>query len=112
MFGGRDRENTHTLSVLSATNQRPKPYEPPRAPADTAPARSGLRRVAKIFVAWLVGASLLSGIVLALQTGYALAPFGAEGRLAGLLAVCALRTCGAQVAASASTVALAWAVLD
>lgn len=62
-----------------------------------------------MFVAWLVGASLVKGAALALQTGHALAAFGAEGRVAGLLAVSALRVGAAQVTASACSVALVWA---
>lgn len=81
----------------------------PLGPVEAPPARSLLRGMATVFVAWLLGASLVSGVVLALQLGYALAAFDAEGRLAGVLTVSTLRADAAGVAASACSVALAWA---
>jgi hypothetical protein len=96
--------------MSSTMSQRENPYQPPRAPVESVPARSPPRSAAaKVFVAWLVGASLVRGAALALQTGYALAAFSTERHLAGLLAVSALRIGAAQVAASACSVALAWA---
>jgi ABC-type transporter Mla maintaining outer membrane lipid asymmetry permease subunit MlaE len=65
-----------------------------------------MRRAAKAFVGWLLGASLVVGSTLALQTGYALGAFGAEARISGLLAVSVLRSSAAGVAASAASVAL------
>ncbi|WP_438034961.1 hypothetical protein [Sorangium sp. So ce204] len=91
-------------------NQRDNPYQAPRAPVEPVPAGPLSRRAARIFVTWLVGASLVRGAALAFQIGHALAAFGAEKHLAWLLAVSALRTGAAQVAASACSVALAWEV--
>jgi hypothetical protein len=88
---------------------RESPCQAPPAAVETSPASGSSRSAATVFVAWLVGASLVKGAALALQTGYALAAFGAEGRVAGLLAVSALRVGAAQVAASAGSVALVWA---
>lgn len=85
------------------------PYQAPRAPTESIPARPSSRTAAAIFVAWLFGASLVKGAWLALQTGYALAAFDAQRHLAGLLAVSALRVGAAQVAASACSVTIAWA---
>lgn len=90
-------------------SSRENPYQAPRAALEAGPASPSSRSAARVFVAWLVGASLVRGAALALQTGHALAAFGAEGHLAGLLAVSALRTGATQVAASACSVAIAWA---
>jgi hypothetical protein len=85
------------------------PYQAPQAAVEPSPANESSRTAAKVFVAWLLGASLVKGAALALQTGYALAAFNAEQRVAGLLAVSALSVGAPQVAASACSVALAWA---
>ena len=69
--------------------QRESRYRAPRVPVDAVPVLPSSRRPARVFVTWLVGASLVRGAALALQIGYALATFGTEERLAGLLVVSA-----------------------
>ncbi|WP_441288844.1 hypothetical protein ACSRUE_44360 [Sorangium sp. KYC3313] len=89
-------------------NQRENRYQAPRTPVEAVPAGPLSRSAARVFVTWLLGASLVRGAALAFQIGYALSAFGAEKHLAGLLVASVLRTGAAQVAASACSVALAW----
>lgn len=96
------------LPVSSAMSQRENRYQAPHVPVEAVPVLPSSRRALRVFVTWLVGASLVRGAALALQIGYALAAFGTEEHLAGLLVVSALRTGATQVAASACGVVLAW----
>jgi hypothetical protein len=59
-----------------------------------------------VFTGWIAGASLVSGSASALRAGYALQVFSAESRIAGIVAIGALRIGAAHVAASAASVAL------
>jgi hypothetical protein len=82
------------------------PYQTPRSDIGVHATRVDLHRAAAAFCAWLVGSSVLSGAVLALQTAYALRNFSAETRTGRLVAVAAVRAVAPQVAASAASVAL------
>jgi hypothetical protein len=82
------------------------PYQASRADVGIPLTRVDLRRAATVFCAWLVGSSVLSGAVLALQTAYALRAFGSETHTGGLVALAAVRALSAHVAASAASVAL------
>jgi ABC-type transporter Mla maintaining outer membrane lipid asymmetry permease subunit MlaE len=79
------------------------PYQAPQAHTSGQPPCMDWRRAAKLFVGWLIGASLVGGVGLALQIGYALSAFSAEHWVSLIVVVSALRVCGAMVAASAAS---------
>jgi len=81
------------------------PYEAPRAEGAPSPSID-LRRAARAFAGWLLGASLVAGALRALQAGHALSAFSAEPHIGGLLAVSAFRAGAAHLAAAAASVAL------
>jgi ABC-type transporter Mla maintaining outer membrane lipid asymmetry permease subunit MlaE len=64
------------------------------------------RRAARAFAGWLVGASILTGVVRVLETEAALSHFGMEDHIGLLLALSALRVDSASVATAAASVAL------
>jgi hypothetical protein len=87
-------------------NVRTNPYQAPGTGVDVEPPSADWRRAAKVFAGWIAGASLVSGAISALRAGYALHAFSADGHIAGIVAIGALRGDAAHVAASAASVAL------
>src|SRR5690242_7839686 len=87
-------------------NARINPYQAPATDVDVKPSSADWRHAAKVFAGWIASASLVSGAVSALRAGYALRAFSAESRIAGIVAIGALRIGAAHVAASAASVAL------
>jgi hypothetical protein len=81
------------------------PYEAPRADGLPSP-RTDMQLAAKAFAGWLLGASLVAGVLTALQTGHALSAFGAETHIGRLLALSAFRVVTHHAVASAASVAI------
>ncbi|MBK9260400.1 MAG: ABC transporter permease [Polyangiaceae bacterium] len=85
-------------------------YRPP-ASAESAEdvarlSRSEWRYVAKVFAIATVATSIFWGVTLTLQTTYALKAFSAEGRVAGIVFVSALREMGRVAVGFAACIAL------
>jgi hypothetical protein len=92
--------------------QPDNPYAAPRADVAAEAIRATLDgpRAAKAFAAWILAASLLSGVTLALRVGWALKAFDAPSLTVSFLVLAALRAHAVPVAASAASVALAVSV--
>jgi hypothetical protein len=86
------------------------PYQAPQADTLGHPSSMEWRRPAKLFVGWLAGVSLVGGVGLALQMGYALSNFSAEHRIWFIMVISALRFLGAKVAAFAASFAFVTAI--
>lgn len=84
------------------------PYEPPLAEVVSPHAtfsRDEWRTMAKVFGAWVVGASIFTGIGLTLQTAYALEAFSAQSRVGGIVVVSSLREISPIIVYLATSVA-------
>lgn len=89
-------------------------YRPPSA--DAPPANHSTfsaeewRYIGKVFAWWVVGASIVVGVGLTVQTVYALKAFSAAGRTGGIVAVSALRQMAPTVVIFAASSTLVMAI--
>jgi hypothetical protein len=79
------------------------PYQAP-TPRNPADFRGDWRFSSKVFLGWVVGASLIAGVLSALHAGFALRAFEAQFRLAPIVSIDAVRESAPQISAAAAAV--------
>lgn len=100
-------------AMKAAMSVPDNPYEPPHADVaspHTTFSPNEWRTMAKVFGGWLVGAAIVTGIGLTIQTAYALRAFSVQSRVGGIVVVSALREVGPMVVFMAASVAMSSAL--